>query len=564
MITKEWKLPEVIGKFPATRGVFDRYGLHGCGGANGPSESIEFFSQVHRVPLERLIAELEAAKDSSVGPAPYIESLEDMLYRRFFRAAIVVILTAGATLGAVVLFLYGVRGTFTALDLFGAVQGHANAQIFGWVGLFVMGFAIQGFPRFKYVRLWRPDLAGVSFVLMVVGLVVRAAASFVPWVWLGATGGALEAAAIVLFLVVMGKTLRASETKDPWDKFVYASLACFLLSGLLEPILYVAIFSAPSTDVLIHRVATFQGPYRDIQILGFAGLMILGVSQRILPTAFGFREPGRLASGASFWLLTGGLALDITAWLAFRATRHHVWAIASWGGGVLYAVGAMWLVVAMRALGRGGSDRSSKFIRAAYFWLAVACVMIVAEPFYTRAVGVRFSHAFHGAIRHAFTVGFISLMILGVSSKVVPILRGIDLQGLPALWAPFLLINLGNTLRVGSQVATDLTARAFPIMGVSGVFEVLGLALWGVHLWSLLGRQTVGSTSGEITADSKAAAVIDAHPETLEVFEKFGFKELRNPILRNTIARRVTLRTAAELKKVDLEAFLAALKEKAK
>ena len=69
--------------------------------------------------------------------------------------------------------------------------------------------------------------------------------------------------------------------------------------------------------------------------------------------------------------------------------------------------------------------------------MALACVMVFAEPFYTRALGLRFSHAYHGAIRHAFTVGFISLMILGVSSKVVPILSGIESRSLTGLWTPF-------------------------------------------------------------------------------------------------------------------------------
>jgi hypothetical protein len=44
-----------------------------------------------------------------------------------------------------------------------------------------------------------------------------------------------------------------------------------------------------------------------------------------------------------------------------------------------------------------------------------------------------FSHAFSGATRHAITVGFISLMIMGVAAKVVPTLKGVDVRTLPAL-----------------------------------------------------------------------------------------------------------------------------------
>jgi hypothetical protein len=565
MITKDWTLPEVIGRYPGTRRVFDETGLHGCGGASGPHETVEFFSRVHGVPLEKLLADLEAAKDE--GAPVYREDLGDVLYRRFFRAAIVVILTAGATLGASMLLLYGLRRTFTSLDLFAPIQAHANAQVFGWVGLFVMGFACQGLPRFKFIRLWRPDLANLSFLLMLSGLTLRMGAAW-PWpaqTALGLAGGCLEAVAAVLFVVVIARTLRDSRSRDGWDKYVVFSLLSFAIVAILEPVMFWMTRPGLEADRLISRVATFMSPYRNLELLGFAGLMILGVSQRILPTAFGFRQPGRKAANGVFVLLLGGLVLDLAGWGLFRATRSPGWAVASWVGTSAYALGALVLAWELRAWTRGDRDRSTKFIRAAYLWMAVACLMVFVEPFYTRALGLRFSHAFHGAIRHAFTVGFISLMILGVSSKVVPILGGIEARGLPGLWIPFLLINVGNAMRVTFQVLTDVVPGfAYPIMGASGTLEVAGLAVWGVHLWRLLAPRGAPAPvpvqpPGRITADLKVADIAEWYPGLLDVFELYGFKELRNPLLRRTLARRVTVRMACELKHVREEEFLAAL-----
>ena len=565
MITKDWTLPEVIEKYPGTRRIFDEAGLHGCGGASGPHETVEFFSRVHGVPLEKLLGDLEAAKDAPA--ATYREDLGDILYRRFFRAAILVILTAGATLGASLLLLYGLRHSFTSLDLFAPIQAHANAQVFGWVGLFVMGFAYQGLPRFKFVRLWRPDLANLSFVLMLSGLALRMGASW-PWAGqtaLGLAGGCLEAAAATLFVVVIGRTLRESRSRDEWDKYVIASLACFLIIALLEPVVFWLTRPGLEVERLTGRVATFMGPYRNLQLLGFAGLIILGVSQRILPTAFGFRQPGKGVANLVFILLTAGLAVDLVGWGAFRVAHSPVWALVSWVGTSAYASGALLLAWSLRAFTWGDRDRSSKFIRAAYLWMAVACLMVFAEPFYTQALGLRFSHAYHGAIRHAFTVGFISLMILGVSSKVVPILGGIEAGGLPSLWIPFVLVNTGNAMRVTFQVLTDvIPGTAFPVMGASGTLEVAGLAIWGVHLWRLLGRRTAelgGSALSplRITADMKVSDIADWYPALLDVFERYGFKELRNPLLRRTLARRVTVRMACDLKQVREVDFLEAL-----
>ena len=565
MITKDWTLPEVIEKYPGARRVFDEAGLHGCGGASGPHETVEFFAKVHGVPLGKLLADLDAAKEAPA--AVYREDLGDVLYRRFFRAAIVVILSAGATLGASMLLLYGLRHSFTSLDLFAPVQAHANAQVFGWVGLFVMGFACQGLPRFKFVRLWRPDLANRSFVLMLAGLTLRMGAAW-PWVGqtaLGLAGGVLEAAAAILFGVVMVNTLRESRSRDAWDKYVVASLVCFAIVALLEPVVFWFTRPGLEPELLIRRVATFMGPYRNLQLLGFAGLLIFGVSQRILPTAFGFRQPGKRAANTAFVLLMAGLAVDLAAWGVFRATGSPGWALLSWLGTSAYATGALVLAWSLRAFTRGDSDRATKFIRAAYLWMAVACLMVFAEPLYTRALGLRFSHAYHGAIRHAFTVGFISLMILGVSSKVVPILGGIEARGLPGLWIPFVLVNVGNAMRVTFQVLTDLIpGRAFPVMGASGMLEVAGLAVWGLHLWSLLGRrtaETIGTTPPppRITADMKVSEIAEWYPALLDVFDRYGFKELRNPLLRRTIARRVTVRMACELKHIGEEEFLDAL-----
>lgn len=563
MITKDSLLPEVIARYPGTRRVLDAYGLSGCGGPTGPSETVEFFARVHGVPLEKLLAELERAKDA---PArPYVERLEDRLYRRFFRGGIAVLLTAGATMGAVLLVFYALRKSFTSLDLFGYVQAHGNAQIYGWLGLFVMGFAYQGFPRFKYVQLWKPEWAARSFVLMAAGVAVRAAAALpVPGALaLGVAGSLLESLAVAIFVGILLRTLRASPMRDAWDRYVLASLAFFLLTALAEPGVYAFIFTAPDPEALVRRVADVMKPFRDLELLGFAGLMVLGVSQRILPTAFGFRAVGRARSSAAFALLLSGLAVDVVAWGIFRRTGRPVWAVLSWAGAVMYAAGAIVLALGLRAwTGGAREDRSTKFIRAAYGWLAVACGMVWAEPLYAFLSGLRFSHAYHGAIRHAFTVGFLSLMIVGVSSKVVPILQGLDLKGLPALAGAFFLINSGNALRVASQVATDwIPAWAFPPMGASGVLEVLGFSLWGAHLWRLLGAGSPpASAPGALGPDTRVAEIAEAHPESLEVFERFGFRELRNPVLRRTLARRVTVRMACQMKGVPEEEFLAALR----
>ena len=91
------------------------------------------------------------------------------------------------------------------------------------------------------------------------------------------------------------------------------------------------------------------------------------------------------------------------------------------------------------------------------------------------------------------------------------------------------------------------------------------LAWWAIHLWGLLAHKPseAAAPPGAITPDRSVASIADEYPRTLDVFEEFGFKELRNPVLRRTLARKVTVRMACGMKQVDEEKFLAELRARA-
>src|SRR5262245_29154208 len=172
-IAAECTIRELLGRFPHTRSVLDRYGLKGCGGPEGPMETLGFFARAHGIELSLLLQELQQAAETpqrieareEVSPA-------DTIYRRFFKAGIATTLTAGAVWGALLLITIGLKESFTAISIF-VLNAHGHTQIFGWVGLFVMGFAYQAFPRFKHTSLWYPRLAVLTFYLLVTGSLLR-------------------------------------------------------------------------------------------------------------------------------------------------------------------------------------------------------------------------------------------------------------------------------------------------------------------------------------------------------------------------------------------------------
>lgn len=572
-LTPDLTIPDLLTVHPEARAVLDRYGLRGCGGALGPHESLEFFARAHGVPLPRLIAELRQAVEDveKAEPSPAPEARpEDSIYRRFFLAGIVATLTAGATWGALLLIEIARSRSFTTPSIF-AVNAHAQAQIYGWVGLFILGFAYQAFPRFKHADLAWPKLAFLSFWLMTGGIVVRAFAEALhgPSLWnaLALLAGSAQLTAVLLFAMVVVRTFRRSgRNLETYDLYILAAVAWFVAGAAFDIFHLARLLAATSREAVLAQVATYQVPLRDLQIHGLAMMMIFGVSLRFLPGILGAQPPDPRRARTLWLPLQLAVAAEIVLFIVFLQTREAGWALAMWGANVVLAGCAAayaWNLRLFRPVAE--RDRSVKFLRAAHLWLFISLAMLAVAPLWSALTGQRFSHAWYGATRHAVTVGFISLTIVGVASKVAPTLMGIDPRRLSSLRVPFLLLNVGCAMRVLFQVGTDLTPAVFPLAGASGVLEVTGLTLWGVHLGRvMLNRARLRPAvapgfGGALGPDTLVGDLLDTHPRLVGTLHSLGFEKITNPILRRTVARAVTLRQACALQGKDLDRVLSAL-----
>ena len=589
-VSLETMIPDVLARHPQARAVFDRYGLSGCGGARGPVESVGFFARTHGVGEAQLLRELElAAAGASFVPQTQA-SVADTIYRRFFTAGILVVLTAGATWGAWLLWNIGFRGAFTAVSLF-QVNAHGHAQIFGWVGLFIMGFAYQAFPRMWHQPLAAPRLAVAAFVAMLIGLVLRVVSMTLAGHWSAAVpvtivGGLLETGAAITFAGQLAVTYaRSDKPFEPYLGFAFGAAGWFVVMTVFSLWHAWVTMAATSREALLWYVATYQAPLRDVQIHGLALFMILGVSLRLLPAMFGLPQVPARRAWAGLGVLTVAVLAECGLFVAYRWTGQHAWAAAMWGSWVLLALGVVLVAGGWRFWRpmpdtEAAADRSAKFVRAAYGWLAISLLMLLLFPAYQAVSGRPFSHANYGAIRHAITVGFISLMIMGLAAKVVPTLNGADPANLSRLWGPFLLVNLGCFLRVSFQTLTDWHSLFFSLVGISGTLEVAGLAWWGVGLLRIIrqGRResrefnqprtghpqlvqlgVLNSRPSRIEPGHKVADVLEWFPETQAVFAANGFGAVQQPLLRRTLARTVSLDQACRMHGVDVAGFVDAL-----
>ncbi|HUE80643.1 MAG TPA: DUF1858 domain-containing protein [Pyrinomonadaceae bacterium] len=581
-ITADAFLPDIVARYPSTRAVLDRYGLRGCGGPTGPREQLSWFARLHGVPIEILLREMnEAATQPPSQSAEFAPSLGDTIYRPFFLAGIATVLTLGCLWGAINLLMIGLGQSFTNTN-YSWVLAHAHAVVFGFVGLFIMGFAYQAFPRFKHTTLWRPGLAFSALPLMIAGILLQTVAHLLtpPSLPLEIVAAIIQIAAVITFATVIVMTARRANKPEIYDRFVYAALGWFLLAAIANPVIFKLFELAGSRQQLLFNLATFNIPYRDVQLLGLAVVMILGVSLRFLPQAYALREPSSTWQAFLFWGVNGSILAGVVLFIFGMATGNHRLLKVQWLTTIVLLAVAIGTPRQFRLFGpvpENERDRGLKFIRAAYVWFIIAMAMLVFTPIYNFGIympltgtHVPFSHAFFGAYRHALTVGFIMMMIVGVSSKVVPTLSGVDLRRAASLWPTFLLLNLGNLTRVSSQIATDFYPSAFFVMGFSGFIEVVGLTLWGHELFANMraGRKlekerSVSATKiagrFEITPQTKVGDVLARYPQSLDIFLRYGFGPLSNPVLRKTMARVVTIEQACRREGVDLTELLSEL-----
>ncbi|MCW5942078.1 MAG: hypothetical protein KIS66_07585 [Fimbriimonadaceae bacterium] len=418
------------------------------------------------------------------------------IYRPFFLAGMVCVLTVGCLLGATALLGISRQASYTANAWTPYVLAHANSQLFGWVGFFVLGFALQQHaPTESKKRLFH-RLAFLSMQSMAAGIALRFVAEPLVridrplWLPVGVAACLLQALAVVLFLANTQLTRHRSGAPTTWtSKFVFASLFWFLAVALAEPIVF-ALSHRSDARASILFVAEWFAPLREAQFLGFAAMMIFGVSLTKFGTCFGWKPAHRTLGEIGFVLWTFGLIARMVGWnRTFAAGMSPGSAGLYQAGGVLIALATVALFAASRLYERPDRPaRSHKFVRGAYGWLVLAGLLLVLEPLHLAAIGQPFSHAYTGAIRHAVTVGFISQMIVGVSMHVVARMHGLAEERLAGLWSVFVLLNLGNAARVGLETLTDYQVAAFAPMGWTGFVELLALGVWAIHVGGPLVR----------------------------------------------------------------------------
>ena len=581
---------EIIGRHPGARAVLQRYGLDACCGGAHP---LEFACRARGADVAEVLAALEKETGGDVSIRSDIRLLEELrdaarsgpvrvagsisprmlarenLYRRFLKAALLFTFTGGTALGAWALILMALRGELGGIGR-GLIQVHGHYQLFGWAGLFVVGVAYHILPRLSGRPLPSYRLASISFVLLVMGTILRVGQVLDPGGGRSAVlicGALLEIAGCGLFAWTVARILmpRAAHL-EAYEGYLLFGTGWLVVASFLN----LAHAWYLSSRAVFEVPPYLNVPYLTVFLVGFVTFWILGVSLRTLPVFMGLQARPSVA-----WPVTVPLTLAITV-LAIGESSYLA------GGGVAarnaFAVGGLLLSAclavftwALGIFGRApggrepGVDRGhEKFLRLGYAWLLISGGMLAV--FSVLALrGADMNHALVGAYRHALTVGFITTVMVGMATRIVPVFRGVPLHSIALREWTFWLLAVGNVMRVLFQVLSGLFGPGWlRLTGVSGVLELSALVLFGFNLWKTMNARTADDAAAAgwkpaITSETTVGELLAAFPDLLPVFVVNGFGALANPLLRRTLARGVSIGQACRMHGVDLQAFLGQL-----
>ncbi len=403
------------------------------------------------------------------------ESKLQTLVTVYITTGLVFLLLPGTFLGVWNLLSISARHTVAMLPA-AWIQAHGHAQIFGWLGTFILGIGFYSLSKMGSLPAFAVSRGWLAYFLWTAGVLLRwlTGVSSHPWLPALPIAAALELAGfLVFFRTVSGHRPAPHPTqssKPAWMLIVIASTTGFLLTLLvnLAVSFYLAARGAGAAvpDSLDQRLLM-------LPVWGFLVPTVWGFNARWLPTFLGLRAP-RIA-----WLYAACLS-------AFAAVA------ASAAGFPLLASSLLLPATAASILGlrifepaiqpaklNGVHTTFPSFVRLSYVWMIVATSLGIFAALADR------HHGIWGASRHAITVGFLAAMVFAIGQKILPAFCGARVLFRPALmFLSLVLLNLGCALRVLSEVLAyeNYVPWMWRVLPVSAIIELTAVAVFTANL----------------------------------------------------------------------------------
>lgn len=365
-----------------------------------------------------------------------------------------------------------------ALDNLSAawLQAHGHAQIFGWIGTFILGIGFYSLSKMGRLAVFSISRAWACFVLWTTGAAIRWASGVLEWHWriLLPLSALLELSGfLVFFRTVSGHRPSVDQPRrrpEPWMLMVMASTSGFLTSLVLNAVTDVALSWNGSEPALPH---VLDQRLVALETWCFLTAAIWGFNARWLPVFLGLKAPnGRLLLTA-LGLAWGAMLAGFAGAVRFSAALLPAAAVTA-----LIAL-RVWRKPVQPPKTDGVHPSFPFFIRAAYAWLLMASGLWLFAAWEDQSGGI------WGAARHALTVGYISTMVFAIAQRVLPAFgRGRVLYSPRMMFASLATLTIGCALRVGSEIPAyeGYSQFAWRLLPLSAVIELIAVSLFATNL----------------------------------------------------------------------------------
>jgi uncharacterized protein involved in response to NO len=361
------------------------------------------------------------------------------------------------------------------------IQAHGHAQIYGWIGTFILGIGFYSIPKLRHMDPLAMSAGWITWVLWTSGVSLRWLAGVYEWHWRAAlpVSAALELTAFLIFLRAVSGHRPQDSGKEHLEKWVVVVMAGTVGLLLTLVVNFASVLSLALYGKSPELPHSFDQRFLVLQTWGFLVPFVWGFSAKWMPVFLGLRPTRGRALLLAVALNSAGTLAALQDWMKI--------AVVLLLGGIALAVYALRMFEPGErpAKTRGVHASFPFFVRLAYAWGIVSALLAIWAAFSGNPIGM------WGASRHGLTVGFLAMMVFAVGQRVLPSFTGMHLLfSSKLMFVALLLLSLGCLLRVGSEILAygGLVSSAWSWLPVSALTEMTAVTVFALNLAITLAR----------------------------------------------------------------------------
>ncbi|KAA3616646.1 MAG: hypothetical protein DWQ05_13020 [Calditrichaeota bacterium] len=401
---------------------------------------------------------------------------------------------------------------------FAYTQLHGHLQLVGWTGCFIIPISLHFIPRFAGIPLENKKAPSIILVLVILSLILRYTGSFfLPYcsgiyfkigLWILFLSAALFLTGILYYIRTLFRIMTVAKIKmrrpalPPVAPFLMMVLAGWFIYAVLNFILMAQLIVTQS--ILLDRM------WNEFAIEIFLAFVLFPISFsfaiRTFPLYFRLPAADWPVRQLAFIYLISVLVYLIPQIPIAQLENSNVAENISAIGVVVRNFIVLWLVWKLDIITRlqkswlqkqeavfsetrrptrpgmpdyGEYGRFELLIYAAFIWLVLGVICQIVNEFFT--IFYAYKIISDDLIRHAYLLGFITNLILGMAPRMIPAFMGVKWIYKPELVTfAFIMINIAIAGRILPLLAPNLFREiGTNFYGFSGVFAMGAiLCLW--------------------------------------------------------------------------------------